>query len=97
MDDGSMMNSWLYFNDGVEDTGVYHKAYTQDISPYHTGIWSYNDWHDCEWEDDLDMEDTNEHCPQCRQEGLMKDPYYPDARWCMECEDYVYGNVKEYC
>ena len=99
MDNGGVMTAWLYFNDTIEDTGVYHKTYTQEFTPYQTSRYNTNfdDWHDCEWVDELDMEDTNEQCPQCRQEGLMKDPYYPDARWCMECEDYVYGNEIEYC
>lgn len=93
MSNGTTMVAWLYFNDTIEDTGVYHKTYTQEARGY-----AVNNWNEY-WEDELDMEDTNEHCPYCRQEGLMKDPYYPDARWCMECEDYVYRTVSEneYC
>jgi len=87
MSDGMTMVAWLYFNDTIEDTGLYHKSYTQEIFSS-TSHWA-DGWED--WEDD--MESINEPCPQCKSTGLMKDPYYPDAMYCLECDDYVY----EYC
>ena len=32
--DGTVMSAFVYFNDTVDDTGVHHKTYTQEVSGY---------------------------------------------------------------
>ena len=58
--DGTVMSAFVYFNDTVDDTGVHHKTYTQQVS--------YDDYNT--YEEEVDMDSCN-----CAKPILMEDNY----------------------
>ena len=80
LNDGNIVNAWVYFNDSVEDDGNHHKTYES---------YSYDDYY---FEDDDEygygIKKSKETCKECLGELVYDE--FEHCHYCFDCDDYVY-------
>lgn len=76
---GDVVSAWTYFNDTIEDSGVYHKSYETMRESVYTS-----------WYDTYDIEDymgkSTKQCLECCND-LSYDSW-EGSHYCMHCNEY---------
>lgn len=86
LSDGSILKTWLYFNDTIEDSGEYHKGYLES-NEVGKNDWSYDDFDSVDIERYNDLNNYNHSCEKCKSYDTIWDGSEDDF-YCFNCMDY---------
>ena len=83
IENGSILHCWAYFNDTVEDTGVYHHSYETENTRNRFGGW--NEYDDYSYENYY-TDNGSMEC-ECGEELMYDDREI--AYFCIACNEYT--------